>query len=105
MLTSPLRAYLVSATTLLKHPIPLPAPDAFGRFGDVAAGELQVIVTEAEVTDWLDMYFEAWYAADAARASALFAIDAVYVVTPYEKPWPDGERMSGRDQIAESGSG
>ena len=60
-----------------------------------------MIVTEAEVTDWLDRYFEAWYAADEARASELFAMDALYVATPYEKPWPEGERMSGRDQIAE----
>ena len=57
-------------------------------------------VTQAEVTDWLDRYFRAWHAADAGEASALFAVDAVYVVTPYEEPWPEGDRMSGRDEIA-----
>lgn len=58
-------------------------------------------LTREEVEAWLDAYYVAWREADPEAASALFASDALYVVTPYEEPWPDGERMTGRDQIAE----
>ncbi len=55
----------------------------------------------AEVEAWLDRYYAAWQDADSAAASSLFTPDALYIVTPYEQPWPDGEWMTGRDQIAE----
>jgi hypothetical protein len=58
-------------------------------------------LTRGQVETWLDAYYEAWREADPQSASGLFASDALYVVTPYEEPWPDGERMTGRDQIAE----
>jgi len=58
-------------------------------------------VTRAEAQDWLDRYYSAWRSGDADAAALLFSSDAVYVVTPYEEPWPVGQRMSGRDQIAE----
>jgi ketosteroid isomerase-like protein len=57
-------------------------------------------VTEKEARDWLDRFFAAWRASDGDAASKLFSVDALYVVTPYEEPWPDGQRMTGRDQIA-----
>lgn len=58
-------------------------------------------VTVDEVTLWLNSYYKFWRTADTAACSNLFTPDAVYVVTPYAEPWPDGERMTGRDQIAE----
>ncbi|MDJ0923526.1 MAG: nuclear transport factor 2 family protein [Acidimicrobiia bacterium] len=58
-------------------------------------------MTIDEAKDWLDRYYAAWRTADAQAASLLFAPDALYVVTPYEEPWPAGERMKGRAQIAE----
>lgn len=58
-------------------------------------------VTRKEVRDWLDRYYAAWRSEDGEAASLLFTSDALYVVTPYEEPWPSGQRMSGRDQIRE----
>lgn len=58
-------------------------------------------VTRYEVGDWLDRYYESWRTGDAAKCASLYTPDASYVVTPYEEPWPDGERMKGRMQIAE----
>ena len=60
-----------------------------------------VTVTREEVHGWLDKYYAAWRTADAQAVSLLFAPDAGYVVTPYEEPWPVGQRMSNRDEIAE----
>ena len=59
-----------------------------------------VTVTREETEDWLDRYYSAWRTADGDAVSLLFSPDALYVVTPYEEPWPDGQRMTGRDQIA-----
>lgn len=58
-------------------------------------------VTSQETQDWLDRYYAAWRTTDAEAVSLLFTPDAIYVVTPYEEPWPAGQRMRGREQIAE----
>lgn len=58
-------------------------------------------VTTAEVTHWLESYYDAWRRADSEAASMLFTADAVYAETPYEESWPEGKRMSGRNQIAD----
>ena len=58
-------------------------------------------VTTTEVTDWLESYYDAWRTADSEAASMLFTSDAIYAESPHEEPWPEGGRMSSRDQIAE----
>lgn len=58
-------------------------------------------VTFDEVCNWLNRYFRCWQTADAAACARLFTPNADYVTSPYAEPWPDGERMRGRDQIAE----
>lgn len=60
-----------------------------------------MMVANSDVTDWLERYFLAWQTADGPACARLFTPDGLYVVSPYEQPWPDGERMRGRTQIAE----
>lgn len=58
-------------------------------------------VSSSEVTDWLESYYDAWRGSDPEAAARLFTSDAVYSESPYERPWPVGKRMTGRQQIAE----
>ena len=43
-------------------------------------------LTMDELSGWLDAYGEAWETRDADAAVKIFADDATYRVTPYEKP-------------------
>lgn len=58
-------------------------------------------VSRAGVTEWLESYYDAWRRSDPKAAASLFTVDAVYSEAPYERPWPEGKRMKGREQIEE----
>jgi hypothetical protein len=64
-------------------------------------GMAMIGVTRSEVTEWLESYYDAWRRSDPEAASSLFTADAIYSESPYEQSWPEGKRMTGRQQIAE----